>query len=100
MYNLNIDNYYYTINKDESNDLVKNGWENEGIAFYSSNNPLIGIYREYNPNSKSGGYHYTADENEDKQLGSLGWKREGVVFRGTYSFDQSTKYCPDQVKLD
>ena len=67
LYNLNADNYYYTINKDESNDLVKNGWENEGIAFYSSNNPLIGICREYNPNSSGCHYLYELQPENRKQ---------------------------------
>ena len=59
--------------KKEKDDLIKLGWTQEGIAFYSKgDNP---IYRMYNPN---GGEHIlTADLNEHNGLTKIGWTCEG-----------------------
>lgn len=82
LYNKNSGEHFYTSSAVEKNNLVSDGWANEGeawIAPASSNTP---VYRLYNPNS--GEHHYTMKSSEKDFLVGVGWNDEGI---GWYSDD-------------
>lgn len=83
LYNLNTGEHFYT--EDDTNERKKDimaGWKDEGIAFYSDDNKGTKVYREYNPNAKTGTHNYTTNVNEHNYLISIGWKNEGIAFYG------------------
>lgn len=82
LYNPNSGEHFYTSNKEERDDILDAGWNDEGIAWYApmkSNSP---VYRLYNENG--GEHHYTLSIEERDSLISAGWKDEGI---GWYSSD-------------
>ena len=62
--------------------MLKNaGWSYEGIGWYSATNEgRKPLYREYNPNAKSGAHNFTLNAAEDQYLGTIGWHREGTAW--------------------
>lgn len=75
MYNPNSGEHFYTVSAGERNNLVRVGWNYEGIGW---NAPLTGnpVYRLYNPNA--GDHHYTPSANERDNLVRVGWRYEGI----------------------
>ena len=66
----------------EKDSLIKAGWVYEGIGWYSSDEKEIPLYRQYNPNAKTGSHNYTTSKAENDMLVSLGWKEEGIAWYG------------------
>lgn len=75
MYNKNDGQHHYTQIMSEANNLIKIGWNYEGVGWVS---PTTGtsVYRMYNPNN--GRHHYTPYVYERDNLVKAGWKSEGV----------------------
>ncbi|MGM0303292.1 hypothetical protein IGI66_002957 [Enterococcus sp. AZ048] len=75
MYNKNDGQHHYTQIMSEANNLIKVGWNYEGVGWVS---PTSGtsVYRMYNPNN--GRHHYTPYVYERDNLVKAGWKSEGV----------------------
>lgn len=75
MYNKNDGQHHYTQILSEANQLIKVGWNYEGVGWVS---PAAGtsVYRMYNPNN--GRHHYTPYAYERDNLIKVGWKSEGV----------------------
>lgn len=84
LYNPNAGDHHYTKNASEKDMLVSRGWRYEGVAFYSSDDQKNGvpIYRQYNPNAKSGAHNYTSNRAEHDRLVRLGWRDEGIAWYG------------------
>ena len=83
--------HHYTTSSVERDSLVKAGWKDEGIGWYSENLKTaddaenIHVYRVFNPNvvptaptNNSGSHHYTTDASERDSLVKAGWKDEGT----------------------
>ncbi len=78
LYNSVTGEHHYTGSQQERDDLVKAGWEYEGVAW---NAPIyIGdpIHRVYNP--ETGEHHYSGSMKEIEDLMDHGWKYEGVAW--------------------
>lgn len=80
VYNKNHGGFHlYTFGKGEADILVSRGWQHENggnpVYYCASNSSAggIGIYRAYNPNSKSGQQHYCPWA-EYQSLLSKGWR--------------------------
>ena len=82
LYNPNSGEHFYTANTAEKNDLVKAGWNYEGIGWTAPVSSKIPVYRLYNANG--GEHHYTTDVAERDMLVDAGWSDEGI---GWYSDD-------------
>ncbi|MBW3079656.1 L,D-transpeptidase family protein [Bifidobacterium simiiventris] len=83
LYNPNAGDHHYTLNSYERDSLVRAGWRYEGIGWYSSDtNRAYPLYRQYNPNAKSGAHNYTLNRNEVTMLVKAGWKDEGLAWYG------------------
>ena len=61
----------------EKDELVKKGWNYEGISFYTGGTKPV--YRAYNPNN--GMHNYTLNSYEQNSLIKLGWKNEGTAWK-------------------
>lgn len=82
MYNKNAGDHHYTLNQSEKDSLVKVGWKDDGIGWYSENSRRVKIYRAYNPNAKARSHNYTLNNAEQAILIKSGWKDEGVTWYG------------------
>ena len=83
LYNPNSGEHFYTAKAKERDDLVKLGWEDEGIGWFAPEKSESPVYRLYN---KYGGeHHYTLKEAEKDALVKAGWTDEGI---GWYSDDE------------
>lgn len=81
MYNPNAGEHHYTMNASERDMLKGKGWKYEGVGWYSATNAgRAPVYREYNPNARSGSHNYTLSWAEHKHLGAIGWSLEGVAW--------------------
>lgn len=80
LYNPNAGDHHYTLSQSERDNLVKAGWRYEGVGWYSDPEKTVPVYREYNPNAKSGAHNFTVDESEDRNLVSVGWRAEGIAW--------------------
>ncbi len=76
LYNPNSGEHFYTSNTGERDNLVKLGWNYEGIGWYAPSKSATPVYRLYNKNG--GEHHYTASVTERDRLVSLGWNYEGI----------------------
>lgn len=78
LYNANSGEHFYTLSSSERDGLVKAGWSDEGIGWYT---PEKGdtVYRLYNPNA--GDHHYTENKGEYDNLVKIGWTGEGESFK-------------------
>ena len=93
LYNPNSGEHFYTGSLEERNNLVKAGWNYEGIGW---NAPVKGgepVYRLYNPNS--GDHHYTMSWDEVEMLKGYGWRYEGVAWNSAGSEPQYRLYNPN-----
>lgn len=76
LYNKNSGEHLYTAKAGERDDLVKIGWQYEGIGWYAPETSATPVYRLYN---KYGGeHHYTVNEVEKDALVKVGWTDEGI----------------------
>ncbi len=96
LYNPNSGEHFYTMSKDEKDNLVKLGWNDENIGWTAPLASTVPVYRLYNANG--GEHHYTMDKSERDNLVSVGWNDEGI---GWYSdANESVKlyreYNPNQ----
>ena len=89
LYNPNAGDHHYTTNKSERAMLLNIGWQDEGIGWYSAEDgkgaPLSGakpLYRQYNPNAKTGTHNYTVSKAENDYLAKIGWRAEGIGWYG------------------
>ena len=88
VYNPRSGEHLYTSDNYEAQVLTtKNGWRNEGVAFYSQTKSTKAVYRLYNPAAGIGAHFTTMDAYEKNILASRGWKYEG---RPWYAADPST----------
>lgn len=73
------------MNAAERDHLVKAGWKDEGIGWYSADDTGVPLYRQYNPNAKAGSYNCTTNKAENDYLVPAGWKGEGIGWYGLAS---------------
>lgn len=88
MYNPNTGEHFYSENHTERDNLLKAGWNYEGIGWTAPTagvNHASPVYRVYNPNT--GMHHYTLNSNEKDNLVVNGWRDEGI---GWYSDSEKT----------
>ncbi|MBD5423757.1 MAG: hypothetical protein HDR44_01345 [Allobaculum sp.] len=81
LYNKSSGEHFYTASQEERDQLVEEGWKDEGIGWYAPIHSGLDVYRLYNP---EGDHHYTTDTAERDALVKAGWKDEGI---GWKSFD-------------
>jgi len=84
LYNSVAGDHHYTMNAGEREALLKiPGWKDEGIGWYSApEDGGVPLYRQYNPNAKTGSHNYTTKKAENDALVRLGWKAEGIGWYG------------------
>ena len=82
LYNPNSGEHFYTASVEEKNNLVRVGWNYEGVAWKAPEKSNTPVYRLYNKNA--GDHHYTMNANEKDDLIKAGWNYEGI---GWYSDD-------------
>ena len=51
-------------------------------SLYSDDAKSVPLYREYNPNAKTGTHNYTTKKSEHDFLVKNGWKNEGIGWYG------------------
>ncbi|EJX03574.1 hypothetical protein EVA_08320, partial [gut metagenome] len=93
VYNPYSSEHFYTRDENERDILIRGGWKDEKVAWYSlkEDDPHAEpVYRLYNPNAKD--HLYTKDENERKVLVELGWKAEGIAWYGQKGVDGEPIY--------
>lgn len=78
LYNKNSSEHFYTASGEEKNNVLANGWTDEGIAFYAPSHSGIPVYRLYNKNN--GDHMFTASKGEYDSLKAAGWADEHVAF--------------------
>jgi hypothetical protein len=83
LYNPNSGEHFYTKTRSEAKNLVRLGWNSEGVGWIAPESSGTPVYRLYNPNA--GEHHYTKDSDEKNMLIAAGWRDEGI---GWYSDDQ------------
>ncbi|HCK88427.1 MAG TPA: hypothetical protein DHW39_06420, partial [Erysipelotrichaceae bacterium] len=74
--------HHYTMKKAERDALIKIGWKDEKIGWYSDDNEEVPLYRQYNPNAVSGSHNYTTNKKENDALVKIGWIAEGIGWYG------------------
>ncbi len=78
LYNPYTGEHLYSGSEDEKNNLVRAGWQYDGVAWKAPENSNIKVYRLYNP---YGDFHfYSSNEEEIANLKNYGWVREGVAW--------------------
>lgn len=81
LYNPNAGDHHYTTNAAERDMLVALGWRYEGVGWYSATKSAgLSVYREYNPNAKSGAHNFTTSSAENANLVKVGWRYEGIAW--------------------
>lgn len=80
LYNPYTGEHFYTADLKERYDVVRAGWNYEGVGWIAPQTSSIPVYRLYNP--YAGDHHYTVDASERDHLISVGWNDEGI---GWYS---------------
>ena len=99
LYNYNSGEHHYTTSMKEAKnlyttasgnnseeDIKGQGWDFEGIGWYSDDNKGTPLYRLYNPNAtgdkEPGSHHYTKSKKERDSLVDIGWRDEGIGWYG------------------
>ena len=84
-----LGDHHYTADKTERDNLLKAGWKQGDLAFYSATKDDLdrdAVYCAYNPNAyalgMSGAHQLTVDVEEYAGLVLLGWSGEGEKFYG------------------
>lgn len=86
LYNPYSDDHLFTASAGERNELIANGWKDEGNAWTMPQVPLI--HRLYNPYTSD--HMLTIDQAEAQSLINDGWRYEGVA--GVSSADGAPVY--------
>ena len=86
LFNTRTGEHFYTISGGERQVCIRNGWNDEGIAWYAPRSSDTPIYRVMNPNNKNE-HFYTKSKSEKDWLVGLGWRDEGIAW---YSDDAKT----------
>lgn len=87
LYNKNSGEHFFTTSAGEKNNLVKAGWNFEGVAMQTVKDGGVKVYRLYNKNN--GGEHvYTTSKGEANSLVRAGWAYEGVAFNAAKKGDK------------
>ena len=94
LYNPNAGDHHYTTSAGERDALVRVGWRDEGIGWYSSDRRLVPLYRQYNPNARTGTHNYTASGGERDHLLRVGWRDEGIGWYGTTQYADAEVISP------
>ncbi|WP_159723325.1 leucine-rich repeat protein [Enterococcus sp. CSURQ0835] len=95
LYNPNSGEHFYTTNGGEKDNLVRHGWNYEGITGNVAEKGGDAVYRLYNKNA--GDHHYTKSASERDWLVSLGWKYELVAFQSAGPVDVYRLYNPNAI---
>lgn len=82
LYNPGNQDHHYTLSDNERDTLIRIGWRDEGIGWKSDQSKRTPLYREYNPNAKTGNHNYTTNLAEHEALVKLGWHDEGIAWYG------------------
>jgi uncharacterized protein with FMN-binding domain len=95
LYNPNSGEHFYTSDAQERANVIKAGWNDEGIGWFAPNSGDA-VYRVYN--AVGGEHHYTTSKDERDTLVKAGWNDEGI---GWYSDANQTvtiyrQYNPNQ----
>lgn len=100
LYNPNTQDHHYTLLGAEKDMLIEAGWRYEGIGWYSAS-PSEGVplYRQYNPNAKTGQHNYTLSSGEVKHLIGLGWRDEGIGWYGV-NMDKNVNAAGNEMKKE
>lgn len=77
LYNQTTGEHFLTADSAERENLVINGWNDEGIGFYESTTGE-NVYRLYNPFVRQ--HLYTLNKAESDHLQTVGWNYEGIAF--------------------
>jgi len=85
LYNPNSGEHFYTVNAEETKNLILAGWYYEGVGWFAPEKTSTPVYRLYNPNA--GDHHFTTLLAEKDMLTKVGWRYEGI---GWYSDDAKT----------
>lgn len=80
LYNPNGGDHHYTLSVHERDALQGFGWKYEGICWYSDPEKHVPVYREYNPNAKTGAHNFTVSLHEHEYLCKVGWHDEGIAW--------------------
>lgn len=88
VYNPNAGDHHYTTKRSEVEMLKKAGWREEDGGWatpskdggYAENYDFIPVYRQYNPNAKTGAHNFTTSKAESDSLVRAGWKDEGIAW--------------------
>ena len=83
LYNPNSGEHFYTGSTEETQNLVKAGWNYEGVAWNAPISEGEPVYRLFNPNN--GDHHYTMSQEEVDMLVGYGWQYEGVAWNSAGS---------------
>ena len=78
LYNPNSGEHFYTGSIEERDNLVRAGWQYEGVAWNAPTQTGDPVYRLFNPNN--GDHHYTMSAEERDNLVAVGWRYEGVCW--------------------
>ncbi len=90
LYNPNSGEHFYTSSLEERNNVIKAGWNNEGIGWIAPTSSTVPVYRLYN--TVAGDHHYTTSVTERDHLTAIsGWNYEGI---GWYSATESMARRP------
>lgn len=82
LYNPGNQDHHYTLSDNERDTLIRLGWKDEGIGWKSDQAKRTPLYREYNPNAKTGNHNYTTSLAEHQALVKLGWHDEDIAWYG------------------
>lgn len=82
LYNPNSGEHFYTSSIVERDHLISVGWNDEGIGWYSDEEQLVPLFRQYNPNAIAGSHNYTTSQVENDSLVLVGWNGEGIGWYG------------------
>ena len=78
LYNPNSGEHFYTGSIEERDNLVRAGWQYEGVAWNAPTQTGDNVHRLFNPNN--GDHHYTMSLEERDNLVNVGWIYEGVAW--------------------
>lgn len=94
LYNPNAGDHHYTKSSSERDNLERAGWKYEGVGWRSGGSKAV--YRQYNPNARTGAHNFTTSKSENDDLVRIGWKGEGISWYGTKAGRLDA--IPDSVK--
>lgn len=82
MYDPNSGEHFYTGSEEERENLIKAGWNYEGVGFTFPLTTGDPVHRLYDP--VTGEHLYTMDEAEKARLEAAGWNYEGIAFNSGF----------------